>query len=404
MANLNPPAYGGGITGLVDMPNNSRVLTPMHHLAMGQTPPPSLNPAMTTFGLGFPTMVAANMSNHMNNQRQLQMSMSQTPSPPIPPNGFNGRGILRVLLFSEYLNCENAQKNKDISHWKLMVSNFFSEDGFIIYGLWDRETGKNRVFEIPNPVISRFFQVNYESGVTSIQLTLNNLKESLGPPINNYATNITVDAKASMIYNYEDGSRVVASGKLKVRLSTSSLNIDCFEFLTEKHMEFVPRYQLNSRDSPINQLGITLKTLRCLELTESVVTLHDLIEKCISSNKGPRQTLYALTNPEQSQTIINPPNHTPPTPGPSPPEPTAKTPKEKNDNTNIENTQQQSNNTDVPTPSPSTSNTKNTNIKTDSPTSKSVKSPLLNNKRPGETTPKPKKKRTLTRKDSRQES
>ncbi|CAG8659578.1 11024_t:CDS:2, partial [Funneliformis mosseae] len=83
MANLNPPAYGGGITGLVGMPNNSRVLAPMHHLAMGQTPPPSLNPAMTTFGLGFPTMVAA---NHMNNQRQMQMSMSQTPSPPIPRN------------------------------------------------------------------------------------------------------------------------------------------------------------------------------------------------------------------------------------------------------------------------------------------------------------------------------
>ncbi|CAG8472293.1 10298_t:CDS:2 [Funneliformis caledonium] len=392
MANLNPPAYGGGITGLVGMPNNSRVLAPMHHLAMGQTPPPSLNPAMTTFGLGFPTMVAA---NHMNNQRQMQMSMSQTPSPPIPrnsvylqrPNGINGRGILRVLLFSEYLNCENAQKNKDISHWKLMVSNFFSEDGVIIYGLWDRLSGANRVFEIPNPVISRFFQVNYESGVTSIQLTLNNLKESLGPPINSYATNITVDAKASMIYNYEDGSRVVASGKLKVRLSSNlsnSLSIDCFEFITEKHMEFVPRHQPTSPDSPISSLA-----------------LHELIEKCISSNKGPRQTLYALTNPEQqSQTIINPPNHTPPTPGPSPPEPTAKTPKEKNDNTNTENIQQQSNNTDVPTPSPSTSNT---NIKTDSPTSKSVKSPLLNNKRPGETTPKPKKKRTLQRKNSRQE-
>jgi len=72
MANLNP-AY---VNGLVGMPNNSRVINPMH-LAIGQPPP--LNSAMTNFGLGFPTVVAANM----NNQRQMQMSMGQTPSPPI---------------------------------------------------------------------------------------------------------------------------------------------------------------------------------------------------------------------------------------------------------------------------------------------------------------------------------
>ena len=65
--------------------------------------------------------------------------------------------------------------------------------------------------DIPNPVISRFFQVNFESGVTSIQLTMNSIKENYTTPvaINNYiAYNSTVEAKASLIYNYEDGSRV----------------------------------------------------------------------------------------------------------------------------------------------------------------------------------------------------
>jgi hypothetical protein len=165
-------------------------------------------------------------------------------------------------------------------------------------------------------------------------------------------------------------------------------------------MEYVPRQQTMLPESPIGSLGIPIRTLRCLELAEGVVTLHDLIEKSISSNKGPLETLYTLANPEQ--TIINQSNNTPPTPGPSPPEPPAKTPKEKTENANTENTQSSST-TEMPVPSPSTSNA---NIK-DSPTLKpAIKSPALSNKRIGETTPKSKIRRTKPplRKNSRQET
>jgi len=392
MANLNPTAYAnGGITipnGLVGMPNNPRSINPMH-LAMAQ---PSLNP------IGFPTMLATNM----NNQRQIPMPMGQNPSPPITRNPVSylrptGRSILRVFLFGEYLTGENAQNKKDIGYWRRIVSEFFSEEGRMIYGLWNPEDGGRRSFDIPNPVISRFFQVNFESGVTSIQLTMNSIKENFTTPVsinNCIAYNSTVEAKASLIYNYEDGSRVVASGRLKVRLN-HLLKIDCFEFNTEKHMEYVPRQQTMLPESPIGPLGIPIRTLRCLELAEGVVTLHDLIEKSISSNKGPLLTLYALANPEQqSQTIINQSNNTPPTPGPSPPEPPAKTPKEKTENLNPEHTQQQYNNADVSAPSPSTSNA---NIK-DSPSKSSVKSPVFNKI---ET---PKQKRRAPRKNSRQET
>ena len=72
MANLNSTAYanGGGITipnGVVVMPNNPRGINPMH-LA-----PPSLNQ------IGLP---AAMLGTNMNN-RQMQMSIGQTLSPPI---------------------------------------------------------------------------------------------------------------------------------------------------------------------------------------------------------------------------------------------------------------------------------------------------------------------------------
>jgi len=388
MANINPTAYAnGGITipnGLVGMPNNPRAM----HLAMTQNP------------IGFPTMLTANM----NNQRQLQVPMGQNPSPPITRNPASylrptGRSILRVLLFGEYLAGENTVNKKDIGYWKRIVMEFFSEEGRMIYGLWNPEAGTNRSFDIPNPVISRFFQVNFESGVTSIQLTMNSIKENFTTPVsianNCMAYNSTVEAKASLIYNYEDGSRVVASGRLKVRLN-HHLKIDCFEFNTEKHMEYVPRQQTMLPESPIGPMGIPIKTLRCLELAEGVVTLHDLIEKSISSNKGPIVTLYALANPEQqSQTIINQSNHTPPTPGPSPPEPPAKTPKEKTDNLNLE--QQHYNNTDISAPSPSASNA---NIK-DSPTSKPpVKSPVFNKME----TPKLTRRKQQIRRNSRQET
>ncbi|GBB91424.1 hypothetical protein RclHR1_18700001 [Rhizophagus clarus] len=387
MANLNPAPYAnGGITipnGLVGMPNNPRAM----HLAMTQNP------------IGFPTMLTANM----NSQRQIQMPMGQNPSPPVTRNPVSylrpsGRSILRVLLFGDYLAGEYTQNKKDIGYWKKIVFEFFSEEGRMIYGLWSPESG-NRSFDIPYPVISRFFQVNFESGVTSIQLSMNSIKENFTTPVsianNCMAYNSTVEAKASLIYNYEDGSRVVASGRLKVRLN-HNLKIDCFEFNTEKHMEYVPRQQTMLPESPIGPMGIPIKTLRCLEVAEGVVTLHDLIEKSISSSKGPIATLYAITNPEQqSQTIINQSNHTPPTPGPSPPEPPAKTPKEKAENLNLE---QHYNNTDMPAPSPSTSNT---NIK-NSPTSKSsAQSPVFSKM----DTPKQKRRpKPQPRKNSRQET
>lgn len=60
--------------------------------------------------------------------------------------------------------------------------------------------------------------------------------------------------------------QVVASGRLKVRLN-HHLKIDCFEFNTEKHVEYIPRQQQTMLpESPIGPMGIPIKTLRCLEV------------------------------------------------------------------------------------------------------------------------------------------
>ncbi|CAG8484363.1 11612_t:CDS:2, partial [Acaulospora colombiana] len=223
----------------------------------------------------------------------------------------------------------------------------------------------------PSPPMS-FFHVNFESGVTSIQLTMNNVKEFMGQMGQMPHPSAIVEAKASMIYDYEDGSRVVATGKLKVKFNMN-IKIELFEFMTEKHTEYVPRHSNISSDSPIGEYGIPVKTLRSLEVAEGVVSLNELITLAISSNKGPLEVLSVVANPDQqAQTMINQPNqNTPPTPGPSPPEPTAKTPKEKTENTTSDNSQTSTSN-DVTVSSPSTSNV---NLKTESPTTKPA-SPL----------------------------
>ncbi|CAG8503515.1 10598_t:CDS:2 [Gigaspora rosea] len=409
MANLNPAAYTNGINltnGIVSVPNTPRGLAHMH-LAMGQAPH-SLNPAMQQYGLGIPMLTNVPAINNPRLQGQRQMALTQNPSPPISPQHSQGTCILRLFLFSEHLTNEGPYK-KNIDHWKRVVDEFFSEEGKFRYGLWNCHTTESRMFDIPNPVISRFFQVNFESGVTSIQLTMSGIKENLGPPIilgnNGFAVPVsTVEAKASMIYNYEDGSRVVATGLLKVRFNYN-IKIDIFEFNTEKHTEYVPRLINILPESPIGEYGIPTKTLRSLEVAEGVVTLNDLITTTITSKKGPLQALSALANPEQKpQNIINQQNDIPPTPGPSPPEIPAKTPKEKAENATVDNNTQQPTTNEVPMPSPSTANAI---AKQESPLAK-PKSPTLMHKRPSDPNPQ-KQKRSRTgklppRKGSRQET
>ncbi|CAJ0885615.1 1104_t:CDS:2 [Entrophospora sp. SA101] len=172
-----------------------------------------------------------------------------------------------------------SPNKKDISYWKRIISEFFTEGGRFFYSLQSS-------IDLPTPMIARFFQVNFDSGVNSIQITMNNVKESLGNQhtINNNLENkliTTIEAKSQMIYSYVNGSRI--------RLNLSTM-IESFEFFTDNYIEYVPR---NIEIScPINEFGITMKTLRCLEVAEIVLTLNDIMSMTIEQKKGPQYVLY----------------------------------------------------------------------------------------------------------------
>ncbi|CAJ0904860.1 6260_t:CDS:2, partial [Entrophospora sp. SA101] len=251
-------------------------------------------PPMQNHGFGFATPINStninNINNNPNNPRppaSIPIPMQQQQHNPTIQQPFSGRGIIRVLLFFEYLAAEMSPNKKDISYWKRIISEFFTEGGRFFYSLQSS-------IDLPTPMIARFFQVNFDSGVNSIQITMNNVKESLGNQhtINNNLENkliTTIEAKSQMIYSYVNGSRVVFSGRLKIRLNLSTM-IESFEFFTDNYIEYVPR---NIEIScPINEFGITMKTLRCLEVAEIVLTLNDIMSMTIEQKKGPQYVLY----------------------------------------------------------------------------------------------------------------
>ncbi|CAG8457116.1 3441_t:CDS:2 [Diversispora eburnea] len=351
MANLNPPTYTNGIN------------VPHSIVGMQNTPRMLVQPQTYTnlpVGLGFPTRMPG------------QMPMPSNITQPGPL----GRCTLRIYMFSDHLLCEDEAKRFDITHWRRVVEEFFSSDAKMKYVALNQNDGTNRAF------------VNFESGVTSIGFTINHSKE-----IPNIHQNIhhgyILDGKASFIYNYSDESKVIAEGKLKVKFNTQ-LKIEVFEFITDKHSEYVPRHVPVLPGSTISEFGIPQKTRRCLEVAQVVSYLDDVISLTFRINKGPLSALNFIANSVQQgvgggSMMMARSNTTPLTPGPSPPETTAKTPKEKGAETiTTDNTNNTTN--ESPVPSPSTS-------KTESPTTKSlVKSPVQTNKR---TTPNdtPKQKR-----------
>nr|CAG8433337.1 7955_t:CDS:2 [Entrophospora candida] len=240
----------------------------------------------------------AHISNpsNPNNPRlppSIQLPMQQQPNPAIKRQPITGKGILKVLLFFEYLAAEMFPAKKDIAHWKRIVSEFFSEEGRFIYLLRSSTDFKTKIFDLPTPIIARFFQVNFDSGVNTIQITMSNIKESQHPISSSIENNfiIIIEAKSQMIYNYNNGSRVVFSGKLRIKLS-SNTKIEAFEFYTDDHIEYLPRN--SDISSPIGEYGITMKTLRCLEVAEIVLSLNDIISTTIEQKKGPQPSAVGV--------------------------------------------------------------------------------------------------------------
>ena len=267
---------------------------------------------------------------------------SQAPQPARQPNTTfpqlgGGQAIARLIQFSTFLSLEGqddaAEPRSRLGWWQNGVEKFFADKGFLRLTLWkDGLRQEAKPFDVGKPVLPRFFLVTTQSGVKSMQLALDGARERL----------VTVDhavvecVQAYWFYRYSNGYTVVLRGPLTVHIlaenvgnaeqpdyhcKISEFNFDAKNI--EKHLavEDIQGVRLsldpppNAADDemqydeprihfsrahipgePVNAFGIPQATMRCLELSESVTTMSDLISFAQSNDLGPAEALKAYAS------------------------------------------------------------------------------------------------------------
>ncbi|RUS25336.1 hypothetical protein BC938DRAFT_472309 [Jimgerdemannia flammicorona] len=247
----------------------------------------------------------------------------------------NGSGVLRLLDYNDSLAGPTNANAADINFWRKFIGEFYSENGTMKYELWNSKSNDKRNFELTTALLPRFYQINFESGVQSIQMTIENAKEYALPS----GGRLVECPSASLFHQFDNGCQVVAKGMLQVTFSlstaTGTLKIDMWEFHTQNYVEYIPRSAIVRRelenspsmetkegvkakikqqqmmqgesaasdgrgdwvipDTPVNEYGITVKTMRCLEIAEVVGHMKDLIAYSVENNFGPIQSLQKYT-------------------------------------------------------------------------------------------------------------
>ncbi|KAF2803482.1 uncharacterized protein BDZ99DRAFT_526411 [Mytilinidion resinicola] len=249
--------------------------------------------------------------------------------------GQAGQTILKLLLFLDHLSrFSTTRQENNISHWNAFVSKFFSPEGEFKHTLYDRSGGKTKQFPVSFAALPRYFYVQFDSGVENMQITIDGASEKAVGTDSNYVES----HRAKIIYSFQNGTQLVAPGKLSAIYSQSNQQnepkLDLLSFETSEHQEYIPRKtlerlftqpspsqlsqtqsprmtnkpnakqrnqqrQLQKPDvppepflnlsdlpqAPIDDFGVTAKTLQYLEIGETFSHMNQLI-------------LYAQDHPE----------------------------------------------------------------------------------------------------------
>ncbi|EMR08581.1 hypothetical protein PNEG_03057 [Pneumocystis murina B123] len=212
-----------------------------------------------------------------------------------------GVAILLLLQFIDGLS--STQKRYDLAGWKAFVHSYFTDYAMMRLSFVSPQTTyptpyaaqnaqmehTSRVFELSTLVLPIFLWTNHENGVTQMQFVLGAVKEQI-TVAHGY---VVACPQAKLIYWYSNGSQVVAEGHLCVQFTPAILKMEWFEFITLRSDEYVLRDMARSNLplSPVNDLGITRKALRCLEMGESLTDMYALMVASQVNRLGPLKTL-----------------------------------------------------------------------------------------------------------------
>lgn len=185
-----------------------------------------------------------------------------------------------------YAERVSRRDDNSIEYWQDFVSTFYAagsiarDDVVMKLALWNAQYGENRTFELNATLLARYYKIIFDSGIKDLVLLMENPKEyfSLGMML--------VDCpRASMVYTFDNDVQVVSRGHLRVTF-TSQGTIQLWEFHTKQHTEMLPRAMVEALmrqaeggapmtlpPSPVNEFGISIKMMRCLEVRAGCVRL-----------------------------------------------------------------------------------------------------------------------------------
>jgi hypothetical protein len=164
--------------------------------------------------------------------------------------GMKAQCLLKLMQFSEHLSSYPGPRGKDdLTYWSIFIGRFFSPNGVFRHTLHIGETPEEtaeKQYEITFPAIARYFHTHFCSGVKSMQLIMDRGVVDKPLPGDCYCIE---NSKASLVYWFETGSHLVATGTLRVQFD-SEQKIELFEFLTTGHEEYISRKQVIEAAKP----------------------------------------------------------------------------------------------------------------------------------------------------------
>lgn len=207
----------------------------------------------------------------------------------------------RFLQFNAALSPSRAAKDGEekqpevgneletLLYWRSLVSSTFAPESLLKFKLYNSESrqevknmgtyviGMHYLaytqtnlwhIEVHYSLLPRFLLINYQSGISAIRYLLLNPAER---PVGQGA--ILDVPSTNIIYHFGSGFKVISEGHLRVHYN-SQLLITLMEFNTTSFAEYIPRDLFRSEngdvisipDSPVNEFGLTLKAMRCLEV------------------------------------------------------------------------------------------------------------------------------------------
>ncbi|OIT01364.1 PREDICTED: transcriptional corepressor SEUSS-like [Nicotiana attenuata] len=285
--------------------------------------------------------------NPLQSQFQPQNHTIRSPVKPAYEPGMCARRLTHYLYQQQH-----RPEDNNIEFWRKFVAEYFAPNAkkkwcVSMYGSGRQTTGvfpqdvwhceicnrkPGRGFEATAEVLPRLFKIKYESGTLEELLYIDMPRE-----YQNSSGQIVLDYAKAIQESVFEQLRVVRDGQLRIVFSQPDLKIISWEFCARRHEELIPRrllipqvsqlgaaaqkYQAATQNGSstasvselqnncnmfvasarqlakalevplVNDLGYTKRYVRCLQISEVVNSMKDLIDYSRETRTGPMESL-----------------------------------------------------------------------------------------------------------------